>query len=78
MHTSRYISPLNTYGLPLVYQLLYSSYIRGSKFSRIAVLKEFVENNSRMRVAHACDSAGAQSLAELISQTILNSRNLRN
>ena len=33
----------------------------GSKFSRIAVLKEFVENISRMRVAHARGSAGGSN-----------------
>ena len=37
----------------------------GSKFSRIAVLKEFVEKISQMRIAHAPgDSAVAQILAE--------------
>ena len=44
---------------------MYSAYriallFRGSKFSRKAVLKELVEKNSRMCVAHARDSAGAQ------------------
>ena len=37
---------------------------RGSKFSRIAALKEFVEKISRIRVAHVCDSAVAQILVE--------------
>ena len=44
----------------------YSAYISlvQYKFSQIAVLNEFVEKNSRMRVAHARGSAGAQILAE--------------
>ena len=33
---------------------------RRSIFSRIAALKEFIEEISRMRVAHVCDSAVAQ------------------
>ena len=37
---------------------------RGSKFSRFAALKEFVEKISRIRVAHVCDSAVAQILVE--------------
>ena len=36
----------------------------GSKFSRIAVLKEFVEKISQMCVAHVPDSTVAQILAE--------------
>ena len=37
---------------------------RWSKFSRIAVLKEFIEKILRMRVAHGHDSAVARILAE--------------
>ena len=37
---------------------------RGSKLSRIATLKEFVEIISRIRVAHVCNSAVAQILVE--------------
>ena len=37
----------------------------GSKFSRIAALKEFVKKISRIRVAHVCYSAAvAQILVE--------------
>ena len=36
----------------------------GSKFSRIAALKEFVEKISQICVAHVYDSAGAQILVE--------------
>ena len=37
---------------------------RGSKFSRIATLKKFVEKISRIRVAHVCYSAVSQILVE--------------
>ena len=45
----------------------------GSKFLRIPILKEFLENNSWMCVAHVHDSEGAKILAELIFRTIPNS-----
>ena len=38
---------------------------RGSKFLRIAALKEFVEYISRICVAHGCYSAVAQTFVEL-------------
>ena len=37
---------------------------RGSKFSQIAALKEFVEKISRICVAHVCYSAVAKILVE--------------
>ena len=37
---------------------------RGSKFSQIAALKEFVEKISRIRVARVCYSAVSQILVE--------------
>ena len=47
----------------------------GSKFSRIAVLKEFIETVLQIRVAHALDSAVAQII---ISRLIPNLQNLQN
>ena len=41
---------VDTYCIALIF--------RGSKFSRIAALKEFVEKISRIYVAHVCYSRG--------------------
>ena len=50
-------------------ELPYSAYL-----SQIAVLKEFIEKNSQMHVAQGSNCRDS-NLAELISQTIPNSRN---
>ena len=41
-------------------------------------MKEFIEKKLPMHVAHERDSAGAQILAEFISQTIPNLQNFQN
>ena len=46
----------NNYRIALIF--------RGSKFSRIAALKKFVEKISQIRVVHVCYSAVSQILVE--------------
>ena len=47
------------HGYVVIYRI--TLIFRGSKFSRIAALKEFVEKISRILVVHVCDSAVAQN-----------------
>ena len=46
------------------YHIIMALIFRGSKFSQIAALKEFVEKISQIRVSHVCYSTVAKILVE--------------